>query len=87
MKIFPKKNQRRNLNMMKKNLNKILLIIPKIPKGKQILYQLCNMLLFKKWYIRINIVINQDYVIKNATAFIDSGANMNCIQEGLVTTK
>ena len=41
---------------------------------------------FQKWYIQSNIVINQDYVIKNATALMDSGADMNCIQEWLIPT-
>ena len=42
---------------------------------------------FQKWYIQVNIIINQDYVINNAIALVDSGADMNFIQEGLVPTK
>ena len=40
-----------------------------------------------KWYIHVNIIINQDFVIKNAIALVDSGADMNCIQEGLLPEK
>ncbi|XP_057512798.1 protein FAR1-RELATED SEQUENCE 6-like [Actinidia eriantha] len=37
--------------------------------------------------LQVNIVINQDYIIMNATALVDSGADMNCIQEEASSSK
>ncbi|GAV67660.1 Peptidase_A3 domain-containing protein, partial [Cephalotus follicularis] len=41
---------------------------------------------YQKWHINITITI-QDYFRLQTTALIDSGAQMNCIQEGLIPTK
>ena len=40
----------------------------------------------QRWYIKINIVINNDYKL-SLIALVDSGADLNCIQEGLVPVK
>ena len=32
-------------------------------------------------------MIKPDFIIKDAIALVDSGADMNCIQEGLILTK
>jgi hypothetical protein len=39
----------------------------------------------KKWYSKVTIVIN-DFKL-NVIALIDSGADLSCIQEGLIPTK
>ncbi|HEX7870685.1 MAG TPA: hypothetical protein VF455_11300 [Chryseobacterium sp.] len=48
---------------------------------------LMNQVVFQKWYIRITLIIKSDFIIKDAIALVDSGADMNCIQEGLIPTK
>ncbi|GAV90788.1 RVP domain-containing protein, partial [Cephalotus follicularis] len=42
--------------------------------------------LSKKWHINITIIIQDSFKLQT-TALIDSGAQMNCIQEGLIPTK
>ena len=39
-----------------------------------------------KWFTKIKIVVSSDYHF-TVIAMIDSGANMNCIQEGLIPSK
>jgi hypothetical protein len=39
-----------------------------------------------KWYAKITVIVAKDYSF-NAIALIDSGSDMNCIQEGLVPNK
>lgn len=41
---------------------------------------------YQKWYIKINLVINEEYSLE-VIALVDSGADMNCIKERLVPTK
>nr|KAJ0224511.1 hypothetical protein LSAT_V11C100027930 [Lactuca sativa] len=41
---------------------------------------------YQKWYIKINLVLNEEYSLE-VIALVDSGADMNCIKEGLVPTK
>lgn len=36
-----------------------------------------------KWIVKIKLVINQEYVI-NTIVLLDIGADMNCVQEGLI---
>ena len=38
---------------------------------------------YQKWYVKVKVVINNDYHIDTLVLF-DSGADQNCIQEGLV---
>ena len=40
----------------------------------------------KKWIIPIEISINNEFSI-NTTALFDTGADLNCIKEGLIPTK
>ena len=37
--------------------------------------------------IKITIVVNHKYTIHDVIDLVDSGADLNCIQEGLVPTK
>ena len=46
-----------------------------------------NEVTFQKWYIRITFIIKPDFIIKDVVTLVDSGADMNCIQEGLIPTK
>ena len=39
-----------------------------------------------KWFIKVKIVVSPDYHF-TIIAMIDSGADMNCIQEGLIPSK
>jgi hypothetical protein len=39
-----------------------------------------------KWYAKVHIVVGQDYAF-DVIALIDSGADLNCIQEGLILRK
>ncbi|KAK9988447.1 hypothetical protein SO802_028686 [Lithocarpus litseifolius] len=39
-----------------------------------------------KWFTKVNIVVSHDYNF-DVIAMIDSGADMNCIQEGLIPSK
>jgi hypothetical protein len=39
-----------------------------------------------KWYAKVHIVVDQDYAF-DVIALIDSGADLNCIQEGLIPRK
>ena len=48
---------------------------------------LLNKITYQKWYIKITLVKHQEYIIRDAIALVDSGADLNCIQEGLIPTK
>ncbi|XP_028104274.1 uncharacterized protein LOC114303333 [Camellia sinensis] len=48
---------------------------------------LVNQVTFQKWYIKISFMIQPDFWIKDAIALVDSGADMNYIQEGIVPTR
>jgi hypothetical protein len=39
-----------------------------------------------KWYAKVHIVVVQDYAF-DVIALIDSGTDLNCIQEGLILSK
>ena len=55
------------------------------PSNKYLL--LVNQVTFQKWYIKISFMIKPDFMIKDAIALVDNGADMNCIQEGIVPTR
>ncbi|KAK2975741.1 hypothetical protein RJ640_022747 [Escallonia rubra] len=65
----------------------IYLKVTKIPspsKEQEILS--IDKVVFQKWYVSIKIVISKDFTFEGI-ALIDSGADLNCIKEGLVPTK
>ena len=41
---------------------------------------------FQKWHSKVRIVISKDFEFE-VVALIDSGADLNCIQEGLIPSK
>ena len=47
---------------------------------------LVNKVLPPKWFTKVKIVVSNDYHF-TIIAMMDSGANMNCIQEGLIPSK
>jgi hypothetical protein len=47
---------------------------------------LINKVVLPKWYAKVHIVVAQDYAFDVIT-LIDSGADLNCIQEGLIPSK
>ena len=47
---------------------------------------LVNKILLPKWFTKVKIVVSPDYHF-TVIAMIDSGADMNCIQEGLIPSK
>ena len=47
---------------------------------------LVNKLLPLKWFTKVKIIVSHDYHF-TVIAMIDSGADMNCIQEGLIPSK
>ena len=43
-------------------------------------------IIFHKWYTEITLVIHKEFSL-TVVALVDSGADMNCIQEGLIPSK
>ena len=60
---------------------------PSSAKGKEVkedddsYLNLLQRITYQKLYIKITIVIHQEYTIQDAIALVDSGADLNCIQE------
>jgi hypothetical protein len=47
---------------------------------------LIDRIIFQKWYVEVTLIINAEFQI-TTVALLDSGADMNCIQEGIIPTK
>ena len=47
---------------------------------------LIDKVIFQKWHTEITLVINKEFSLTKI-ALIDSGADMNCIREGLIPLK
>ena len=43
-------------------------------------------MIFQKWYIEITLIVHKEFSL-TVVALVDSGADMNCIQEGLIPSK
>ena len=43
-------------------------------------------MIFQKWYTKITLVVHKEFSL-TVIVLIDSGADMNCIQEGLIPSK
>ena len=52
----------------------------------QNILSLINRVIFQKWHTEITLVINKEFSLTEI-ALIDSGADMNCIQERLIPLK
>ena len=62
------------------------LSLEKDAHNRQNFLSLIDRVIFKKWHTKITLVINKEFFLTEI-ALIDSGANMNCIQEGLIPLK
>ena len=54
--------------------------------NKQNFLSLIDKVIFQKWHTNITLVINKEFSLTEI-ALIDSGADMNCIREGLIPLK
>ena len=54
--------------------------------NKQNFLSLIDKVIFQKWHTEITLVINKEFSLTEV-ALIDSGADMNCIQQGLIPLK
>ena len=45
-----------------------------------------NKMIFQKWYTEITLVVRKEFSL-TVVALVDSDADMNCIQEGLIPSK
>ena len=57
-----------------------------IDHNKHNILSLIDSVIFQKWYTEVTLVINKEFSLTKV-ALIDSGVNMNCIQEGLISLK
>ena len=62
------------------------LSLEKNAHNRQNFLSLIDRVIFQKWHTEITLVINKEFSLIEI-ALIDSGANMNCIQEGLIPLK
>jgi len=46
-----------------------------------------DLIITQKWYIMINLLINNEFYIQDLIALVDSGTDLNCIKEGLIPLK
>jgi hypothetical protein len=53
---------------------------------KELFINLIDRIIFQKWYVEVTLIINAEFQI-TTIALLDSGADMNCIQEGIISTK
>ena len=54
-----------------------------LPKTK---FQIINKFNYQKWYTNITLHVGHDFKI-NIIALMDTGADYNCIREGIIPTK
>ena len=54
--------------------------------NRQNFLNLIDRVIFQKWHTKITLVINKEFSLTEI-ALIDLGADMNCIQEGLIPLK
>ena len=56
------------------------------PNSKETFLNTIDKILLQKWYTEIKIVIDKEYAFETIT-LLDTGADSNCIHEGLIPTK
>ena len=72
-----------------KEFSKPMIDLPLLEKddgNRQNFLSIIDRVIFQKWHIEIILVINKEFSLTEI-ALIDSGADMNCIQEGLIPLK
>ena len=57
-----------------------------IDHSKHNILSLIDRVIFQKWHTEVTLVINKEFSLTKV-ALIDSGVDMNCIQEGLIPLK
>jgi hypothetical protein len=57
-----------------------------IKHDKKLFINLIDRIIFQKWYVEVTLIINAEFQI-TTIALLDSGTDMNCIQEGIIPTK
>jgi hypothetical protein len=57
-----------------------------VSEGDMHIICLINKINPPRWYTKVHVVINKDYAF-DVVAMIDTGADLNCIQEGLIPSK
>ena len=60
--------------------------LEKDAQNRQNFLSLIDRVIFQKWHIEVTLVINKEFLLTEV-ALINSGANMNCIQEELISLK
>ena len=69
-----------------KEFSKPIIDPPSLEKdahNRQNFLSLIDRVIFQKWHTEITLVINKEFSLTEV-ALIDSGVDMNCIQEGLI---
>ena len=61
-------------------------LLEKDDGNRQNFLSIIDRVIFQKWHIETILVINKEFSLTKI-ALIDSGADMNCIQEGLISLK
>ena len=72
-----------------KEFSKPMIGLPLLEKddgNRQNFLSLIDRVIFQKWHTKITLVINKEFSLTEI-ALIDSGTDMNCIQEGLIPLK
>ena len=73
--------------MMEMNpVNRLFFLIKVLLMFLLIFNLLVNKIFHPKWFTKVKIVVSPDYHL-TVIAMINSGADMNCIQEGLIPSK
>ena len=60
--------------------------LEKDAQNRQNFLSLIDRVIFQKWHIEVTLVINKEFLLTEV-ALINSGANMNYIQEELISLK
>ena len=60
--------------------------LEKDAQNRQNFLSLIDRVIFRKWHIEVTLVINKEFLLTEV-ALINSGANMNYIQEELISLK
>ena len=59
---------------------------PHKDNNKDEFLNIIDRMIFQKWYTEITLIVHKEFSL-TVIALVDSGADMNCIQEGLIPSK
>ena len=80
------KNKNKSFDKRISNLEKGKYIETNIEEEDNNFLQTLEMVTSQKWWTKVTLIINNTE-IKEFTALVDSGADLNCVKEGLIPTK